>query len=131
MKFSDIDPIMSKDGISGDPAFNNVKIKIATIESDDRYAPLGLYYPGENDQRIIIPPDCDESTLLHELGHRHGAYYYGDLSEEYAENFRKTLEAGVTSPIALTRMPHTGTVEPLMRVRADDEYSNWNVCSGG
>jgi hypothetical protein len=65
---------------------------------------LGLYFPeGEEPYNqygylppstIILPPDADFETLRHELGHRHGHYYYGDISEEYAENYRKAHGAG-------------------------------------
>ncbi|GAJ11682.1 unnamed protein product, partial [marine sediment metagenome] len=43
---------------------------------------------------IVLPPDALEGALFHELGHRHGHYYYDDLSEKYAENFRKQYQKG-------------------------------------
>ena len=118
MDYADIDSILVQHGLAGDPAFDGMHLLIAPIESDDSRAPLGLYYPGADKQQVVLPPNADISTALHEFGHRYGAYHYGDLSEEFAENFRKTLEAGVTSPIALTRMP-------VMKL--DDNDNSWCI----
>jgi hypothetical protein len=35
-----------------------------------------------------IPPDSDEETVFHELGHRYGHYHNDNLSEEFAEWYR-------------------------------------------
>ena len=106
MNYNDIDSILAQHGLAGDPAFDGMHVLITPIISDDNPAPLGLYYPGEDKQQVVLPPEADISTALHEFGHRYGAYHYGDLSEEFAENFRHKMESGITGPIALARMPN-------------------------
>lgn len=91
MDFREINRIMDAKGLSGDPAFDSLHFLIEEIPCFDG-CPLGLFYP--DTATIILPPDGTGSTLLHELGHRHGQYYHGDLSEVYAENFRKAYEKG-------------------------------------
>lgn len=91
MDYSKIDSIMANKGINADPAFDGLHFLIETIPCFNG-CPLGLYYP--DTATIILPPDGTASVLLHELGHRHGHFYYGDLSEGYAENYRKSFEKG-------------------------------------
>lgn len=90
MDYSEIDQILSKKSLSSDPAFNALTISIEPTPDMDG-CPLGLYYP-DPPATVIIPSTALEGTLLHELGHRHGHYYYDDLSEDYAEYFRKIYQ---------------------------------------
>jgi len=89
MTYQEIDQILLAKGLSTDPAFDALKIAVETIPSTNG-CPLGLYYP--DTALVILPPDGTEGALLHELGHRHGHYYYNDLSEVYAEAFRKIYQ---------------------------------------
>jgi len=89
MDYQMIDSIMAKRSLSTDPAFDDLVISIEQIPSFNG-CPLGLYYPDA--RTVVMPPDGLESALLHELGHRHGHYYYDDLSEKYAEYFRKIYQ---------------------------------------
>ena len=99
MDFQTIDNYMKGTGLANDPAFENLHFLNEPIPPMEKKTILGLYFPeGEEPQNqygylppstIILPPDADLETLRHELGHRHGHYYYGDISEEYAENYRK------------------------------------------
>lgn len=89
MDYTEIDLILAKKSLSTDPAFDNLVVSIEPIPSFNG-CPLGLYYP--DTATIVIPPNGLESALLHELGHRHGHYYYDDLSERYAEHFRKIYQ---------------------------------------
>jgi len=104
MDYRDIDQIMSSKGLSGDPAFGDeLDISLEPIACANS-CPLGLYFPvsewNDNVQRyvrgetIILPPNAIEGALFHELGHRYGHFYYGDLSEKYAEDFRKKYQKG-------------------------------------
>lgn len=90
MEYSDVQSIMNIHGLNGEPAFENVNISIAPIDCDVGPCPLGLYYP--DTELIVIPPGqsltVGEGVLLHELGHRYGHFYYGDLSEKFAEVYR-------------------------------------------
>lgn len=57
----------------------------------DKY--LGALFPDEGEAGLIVlPPTAGESTLLHELGHRIGFFYYNDLSEAFANNYMHELE---------------------------------------
>lgn len=95
MNYSDVQAILDAYGLSEEPAFNDLTVNIAPIPSDKNgRTPLGLYFP--DDKLIVIPPisiptpgRLGESVMLHELGHRHGHYYFNDISEEYAENYRQ------------------------------------------
>ncbi|MDD5700423.1 MAG: hypothetical protein PHU23_00110 [Dehalococcoidales bacterium] len=101
MQYSEIDRFMQETGLVNDPAFDylhflnepiNMSVQGKTI--------LGLYYsdPGQDKfgyippSTIHLPPNADYQTLLHELGHRVGDYYYGDLSEQFAESYRKARQ---------------------------------------
>ncbi|MBA7635591.1 hypothetical protein ES703_43195 [subsurface metagenome] len=91
MNYNEIDKIMVSKSLASDPAFNDVTISIEPIPSFNG-CPLGLYYPGT--ATIILPPNATEAALLHELGHRHGHCYHDNLSEKYAEDFRKSHQGG-------------------------------------
>jgi len=90
MDYQMIDQVMLAKGLASDPAFDALVISIEPIPCFNG-CPLGLYYPGTG--AIVLPPDGTDAALLHELGHRHGHYYYNDLSETYAEDFRKIYQA--------------------------------------
>ena len=91
MDFQTIDNYMKGTGLANDPAFDNLHFLNEPIPPMEKKTILGLYFPeGEEPQNqygylppstIILPPDADFETLRHELGHRHGHYYYGDISE--------------------------------------------------
>jgi len=54
---------------------------------------LGALFPDEGEAGLIVlPPTASESTLLHELGHRIGFFYYNDLSEDFANAYMHELE---------------------------------------
>ncbi|MBA7499312.1 hypothetical protein ES704_02052 [subsurface metagenome] len=89
MDYQMIDSVMARKSLSTDPAFDDLVISIERIPSFNG-CPLGLYYPDR--ATVVMPPDGLESALLHELGHRHGHYYYDDISEKYAEYFRKIYQ---------------------------------------
>ena len=102
--------VMSRKGLATNPAFDDLKILIEPIPCFDG-CPLGLYYPGV--ATAVLPPDATQAALLHELGHRHGHFYYNNLSEEYAENFRHRYEKGRALLYAgsdFNRLPRFGTV---------------------
>lgn len=90
MDYTEIDSIMLQKGLFNDPAFGDELAIFIEPTPNLNGCPLGLYYP--DTARIIIPPDGTEGAVLHELGHRHGHYYYDDLSERYAEDFRKIYQ---------------------------------------
>jgi len=84
--------IMSAKGIANDPAWRDLNVLIAPTPNMDG-CPLGLYFP---DHKLVqIPPDATEAVELHELGHRYGHYHYNDLSERFAEQFRKRYQGGL------------------------------------
>lgn len=100
MDYQMIDLVLKRKSLSTDPAFDDLVISIEPIPCFNG-CPLGLYFPVTElwpglgvvqEKTIILPPDGLESALLHELGHRHGHYYYDDLSERYAEHFRKIYQ---------------------------------------
>lgn len=88
MDFAEIDRVINAHGFASDPAFTDVYISVHDIPLEMNA--IGLYYP--DSEVIVIPPDGLESVLLHELGHRYGHYYFNDLTEQYAEAFRKRYE---------------------------------------
>jgi hypothetical protein len=107
MDFQEVDRYMRATGLANEPAFIFLHFLFEPIPLMEKRKILGLYFPeGEEPQNlfgylppstIILPPDADTSTLLHELGHRCGDYYYGDLSEEFAEAFRRQFEQSEVS----------------------------------
>ena len=90
MDYTEIDQVLLAKGLLKDPAFGDELAILIEPTPNLNGCPLGLYYPDE--ATIIIPPDATHNALLHELGHRHGHYYYDDLSERYAEDFRKIYQ---------------------------------------
>ena len=110
MDFQDIQIIMANKNLASNPAFDDLKILIEPIPCFNG-CPLGLYYP--DNALIVLPPDATKGALFHELGHRYGHFYYDDLSERYAENFRKKYEKGKTLLYAgsdFNRLPNFGTI---------------------
>jgi hypothetical protein len=72
-----------------------------------------LYY-SDSDPRlnvapgtIWVPPEADEETVLHELGHRYYHFHNNDLSEEAAERYRKTYSPFHREPAHLDGEEHT------------------------
>ena len=110
MDFQEIESIMAAKGLSGDPAFNSLHFLVEEIPCFNG-CPLGLFYP--DSATIILPPDATDSALLHELGHRHGQYYRDDLSEVYAESFRKAHEKGRALLYAGTRLENLPSLGAL------------------
>ncbi len=93
MNYEMIDRIMAQKSLATDPAFGD-ELHIAIQPTPNlNGCPLGLYFP-DPPATIVLPPDALEGVLLHELGHRHGHFYYQDLSEKYAEDFRKIYQRG-------------------------------------
>ena len=93
MDYGLFDHLLNKNGLASEPAFEDVKVSIAPLPPIGGN-PLGLYYPDADPQyrvqpgTIWIPPDSDEDTILHELGHRYGHFYANNLSESFAEKYR-------------------------------------------
>jgi hypothetical protein len=102
MDYQAIDTFMKKNGLDKDPAFENLHFLNEPIPSAKNRTILGLYFPEGSEPHheygflppstIVLPEDADTSTLLHELGHRHGHFYHNDISEPYAEEYRKLHE---------------------------------------
>lgn len=94
MGYNDIYSTMVKTGLSSEPAFMDTSFVLAPIPCYDGRCPLGLYDP--DTRTVILPPEFSEAALLHELGHRYDHYYSrsGNLSEDFAESFRKKYSNG-------------------------------------
>ena len=111
MTFDDIERLMLKKGIYTDPAFGD-GLSIGFDEMPNlNGCPFGLYFP--DTASVILPYDAIDAALYHELGHRHGHYYYSDLSEAYAENYRKAIQSGnalLYSGTRFERLPKFGHV---------------------
>ena len=91
MDYSAVGAIMSAKGITSEPAWRDLNVLVAPTPNMDG-CPLGLYFP---DFKLVqVPPDASEAVLLHELGHRYGHFHYQDLSERFAEQYRKRYQAG-------------------------------------
>ncbi len=91
MDYSAVGAIMSAKGITSEPAWRDLNVLVAPTPNMDG-CPLGLYFP---DFKLVqVPPDASEAVLLHELGHRYGDFHYQDLSERFAEQYRKRYQAG-------------------------------------
>lgn len=107
-----VDNIMRSRGLLNDPAFSQTQFQITPLACMDG-CPVGLYRYNEN--LIQLPPGFSEGTVLHELGHRFGHYYHDDLSEAYAEDYRKqfvgyfpdrlVIAEGFTSDLIMTDWP--------------------------
>jgi len=100
MTYSDIRDIMLDKGLAADPAFR--KVNFAIVDSQlpclEEGCPLGLYFPEQEfikeiglvpERTIVLPYDCSEGVLLHELGHHWGNWYKHNLTENFAEDFRR------------------------------------------
>jgi len=85
MDYNDVQQIMERMGVADEPAFKDVKVTIQAMPYIDG-CPLGLYHTSG---LIALPPNFQPAALYHELGHRYGHYYYNNLSESYAEQWRK------------------------------------------
>lgn len=92
MDYEDVDRVLDEYGLASDLAFRDVFVSIAPIPKKENA--LGLYYPGS--ELIVVPPECEDDVLLHELGHRYGHYYHGNLTEVFAETFRRQAMRGNT-----------------------------------
>jgi hypothetical protein len=86
MNYTDIFRIMKETGLEQDPAFTRVNFLIQPIPMMDG-CPLGLYVPERKD--IILPPEFIPAAAYHEIGHAYGDYHDHNISEQYAEAFRK------------------------------------------
>ncbi|MDP2729123.1 MAG: hypothetical protein Q8O55_01415 [Dehalococcoidales bacterium] len=134
MDFPGIDRFMKETGLDAEPAFVDLHFLTETIPSPEDRRILGLYFPeGEQEKEgfgylppstIILPPDASEGTLLHELGHRYGHYYHGDLSEPFAENYRMAQEKRL-SPIYAGS--YARTEMPAPRASAVELAADWSV----
>ena len=93
--------IMSKYGLLGEPAFAGTTIGVSPIPCRNG-CPIGLYNSDTNE--ITLNPPVSDAVILHELGHRHGDVYHGDLSEEYAERYRRQYQGGVALMEGTMRM---------------------------
>lgn len=99
--------LMARKGIINDPAFRDFNVRIEDTPNLNG-CPLGVYFPSREvvngklypAKTIIVPPDSTEWTALHELGHHHGKYYHGDLSERYADKYMMQYAHG---PVMLYR----------------------------
>lgn len=113
MTYEEIDSYLLRTGLAKEPAFEYLHFLIEPIPQRDKRVILGLFFPeGEiNGQpfgylppsTIILPEDASEMTLLHELGHRYGHFYFNDISEPFAENWAKAhyKEASMNGVAAL------------------------------
>jgi hypothetical protein len=92
MDYEQIDWIIQSRGFASEPAFTDVYVSVHDIPPEANA--VGLYFPSSG--TIVIPPDGYESVFIHELGHRYGHYHYDDLSEKFAESFRRRYQGGVS-----------------------------------
>ena len=91
MDYTEVDRIINYYDLEEEDAFEKMVVDIKPIPEMNG-CPLGLYYP--DSATVVIPPDGLESVLLHELGHRFGHYHYNDLSETFAEDYRRHYQKG-------------------------------------
>ena len=91
MNYGQIHQTIGRLGLSGDPALRSTIFVLEPIPCNNG-CPLGLYDPGAN--TIILPPEYTGGALVHEIGHRLGHYYQHDLSEAFAEAYRKQHMGG-------------------------------------
>ena len=102
MDYNEVNSIMANRGLASEPAFVNTNLLIEPTPNLDG-CPLGVYFPSPEviggkyypGNTIVVPSDGTEATVLHELGHRYGHYYNGDLSETAAEKFRARHQHGI------------------------------------
>lgn len=115
MDYTDVDRIITGHGFASERAFKDVTVSIHPIPDLDG-CPLGLYYPDSG--MIVIPPEGQEPVLLHELGHRYGHYYYNNLSEQYAEDFRRRYHGG---PVMMYHGSNFAALPKMGRIFAEGE----------
>ena len=100
MDYNRFQRILDAKGLSNDPAIKdpNFMVRIDELPIEYRDKALGLYYPDCPDNpslsRLWVPPDADDETVKHEIGHRIGHYYYNNVSEPFAESYRKSRMSG-------------------------------------
>lgn len=119
MLYPEIDLFMKETGLDAEPAFDYLHFVTEGILPGGGATILGLYYPtADYDRRgyippstIILPPDGSPSTLLHELGHRYGHFYHNDLSELFAEKYRKAWEKRLNLTPSVKREVHMQRVK--------------------
>ena len=124
MDYKFFDNVLQKHGLTDEPAFKDAWVTIAPLPPlDVRGHLLGLYYADSDATydvepgTIWLPPDADEETQLHELGHRFGHYHWNDLSEGFAEQYRRSRGndvvprspgSSVPSRLEIPEEDHTG-----------------------
>ncbi len=111
MDYNRFGQILVKYGIEREPAWDDLQVLIAQLPPM-KQNPLGLYYP-DGDPALDVPPNClwvppdsDDDTVLHELGHRFGHYYYDDLTEPFAEKYRYKYKPPVAMYLGHGRYTH-------------------------
>jgi len=117
MDYNTFGHVLKSRGIESHLAWQDLKVLIEPLPPIGRSV-LGLYYPDGDPSlgipigTIWIPPDADDETVLHELGHRYGHYQYDDLSEPFAEKFRnKYRNIHVTPRVAAYSVPRISDYE--------------------
>jgi hypothetical protein len=131
MDFETVQRTLDKYELSNDPAIidDRLRIRIGQLPPEYQKQALGLYYHDAPDNpslsRIWVPQDASVETLKHEIGHRIGDYYYGDMSEPFAENFRKkVLNKGIamrTNPaFQLANINTGGAYTQITEIRVAD-----------
>ena len=119
MDFDYFDKILRKHRLDQEPAFEKVLVEIAPLPPM-KGNPLGLYYPDPDKAlnvasgTIWVPPDADEETVLHELGHRYYDYYARDLSEAKAESYRLAHPPRLVVRRAPARLEEDHTVRNVL-----------------
>ncbi len=89
MDYLHIATVMDNLGLIQEPAFKDVQFFIGPMPKLDG-CPLGLFWP--DNREVNIPVEANDVVLLHEMGHAYGQYYFNDLSEPYAERWRRAYQ---------------------------------------
>lgn len=106
LDYEAIDRFMKDSGLASEPAFDDLRFLTEPISQTLKGRTiLGLYYPENGHdaygyipgKTIHLPINASYETLLHELGHRYGDFYFGNLSEEFAERWRLAHQYDVVS----------------------------------
>lgn len=103
--------ILAEVGLDRSPYLVGTSFSIRDIPCQPYGCPLGLYNPRTN--TIILPPNFTADALLHEVGHRVGHATTGNLSEKFAEDFRKQFSNGAALIAHGQELPNLGAYEPL------------------
>jgi len=112
MDYVKFDRLLHRERLQDEPAFKDLLVEISPLPKTPANA-LGLYYPdadpalGVKSGTMWIPPDSDAETVFHELGHRYGDFHNGNLSEDFAEQYRLAHRPLQRSPVHLDE-DHTG-----------------------